>query len=50
MIIYNKELQKICLVNIEDNKNISLKYRMGERNGKGKEYYNDGKLEFEGNI
>ena len=32
MIIYNKDLQKICLVDIEDYKNISLKYRIGERN------------------
>ena len=38
MIIYNKELQKIYLVGIEEYKNISLKYRIGERNGKGKEY------------
>ena len=38
MIIYNKELQKICLVDIKDYKKISLKYRIGERNGKGKEY------------
>ena len=38
IIIYNKELQKKCLVNIEDYKKISLKYRIGERNGKGKEY------------
>ena len=38
MIIYNKELQKKCLVDIEDYKKISLKYRIGERNGKGKEY------------
>ena len=38
MIIYNKELQKICLVDIKDYKNASLKYRIGERNGKGKEY------------
>ena len=49
MIIYNKDLQKICLVNIKDYKNISLKYRIGERNGKGKEYIkNTKKLIFEG--
>ena len=49
MIIYNKELQKICLVKIEDYKNISLKYRIGERNGKGKEYIkNTKRLIFEG--
>ena len=29
IIIYNKELQKICLVDIEDYKMISLKYRIG---------------------
>ena len=38
VIIYNKELQNICLINIEDYKNISGKYKIGERNGKGKEY------------
>ena len=38
MIIYNKELQRTCLVDIEDYKKISLKYKIGERNGKGKEY------------
>ena len=49
MIIYNKELQKICLVDIKDYKNASLKYRIGERNGKGKEYIkNTKRLIFEG--
>jgi len=49
MIIYNKELQKIYSVGIEDYKNISLKYRIGERNGKGKEYIkNTKRLIFEG--
>ena len=48
-IIYNKELQKICSVDIEDYKKISLKYKIGERNGKGREYIKDTKrLIFEG--
>jgi len=38
IIIYNKELQKILDVNIEDYKRIRGVYRIGERNGKGKEY------------
>ena len=41
MIIYNKELQKICLVDIGNYKKISGKYRIGEKNGKGKEYIID---------
>ena len=49
LIIYNKELQKIYSVGIEDYKNISLKYRIGKRNGKGKEYIkNTKRLIFEG--
>ena len=73
MIIYNKNLQNIFGVNIEDYKKISGKYKIidkngfgkeykldtnrlifeGEylnrkRNGKGKEYYSNGKLKFEG--
>ena len=49
MIVYNKELQKICLVDIKDYKNVSLKYKIGERNGKGKEYIkNTKRLIFEG--
>ena len=38
MIIYSKELQKICLIGIEDYKNFSRRYKIGEKNGKGKEY------------
>ena len=38
MIIYNKELQKNYLIDIEDYKEISGKYKLGEKNGKGKEY------------
>ena len=37
---------------MEKEKNIKLEfegeYKKGERNGKGKEYYNDSKLKFEG--
>ena len=36
MIIYNKQLQNICLIGIEDYKKISGKYKIMERNGKGK--------------
>ena len=50
-IICNKELQSICSVDIEDYKKISLKYRIVERNGKGKEYIkNKKKLIFEGDY
>ena len=73
MIIYNKELQKMFLIDIEDYKKISRIYKIyekkgkgkeyllstnilifegeylnGRRNGKGKEYYTNGKLKFEG--
>ena len=48
IIIYNKKLQKLLDVNIEDYKRIRGIYRVGERNGKGKEYDYDGKLKFEG--
>ena len=49
MILYNKELQKKCQVDFEDYKKMSLKYKVGERNGKGKEYIkNTKRLIFEG--
>ena len=49
LIIYNKELQKMILVDIEDYKKISGKYKIGEKNGKGKEYIlNTNILIFEG--
>jgi len=49
MIIYNNKLQKIFLVDIRDYKKISKKYRIGEKNGKGKEYIIDtNRLIFEG--
>ena len=38
MIINNKELQKLFLVKIEDYKKLSGRYKIGEKNGKGKEY------------
>ena len=48
IIIYNKELQNKLDINIEDYKKIKGIYRIGERNGKGKEYYSSGFLRFEG--
>ena len=73
LIIYNKHLQKAIKISIEDYKKISGKYKIGEkdgrgkvyklntnilifegeylngkRNGKGEEYYKNGKLKFEG--
>ena len=39
IIIYNKNLQKKLDINNEDYKRKRWKYREGERNGKGKEYY-----------
>ena len=38
MITYNKDLQNYYYVNIEDFKTISGKYKVGEKNGKGREY------------
>jgi len=38
IILYNKEFQKICSIGIENYKKISRKYKIGERNGYGKEY------------
>ena len=48
MIIYNKELKKILLVDIKDYKEISGKYKIGKKNGEGKEYNYDRKLIYEG--
>jgi len=49
MIIYNNKLQKIFSVDIRDYKKISKKYRIGEKNGKGKEYIIDtNRLIFDG--
>ena len=38
MIVYNKELQNNCLIGSNEYRKISWKYKIGERNGKGKEY------------
>ena len=49
MIIYNKKLQEIYGVNLEYYKKISGKYKIIEKNGKGKEYIlNTYKVIFEG--
>ena len=48
VIIYNKKLQKMLLVDLLDYKEKSRKYKIGERNGIGKEYDFYGKLLFEG--
>ena len=49
IIIYNKELQKKLSVDINNYKKISGKYKIEEKNGKGREYkINNNKLIFEG--
>ena len=49
IIIYNKGLQKNYLVDLECYKKQSEKYKIGEKNGKGKEYtLKTNKLIFEG--
>jgi len=49
MILYNNELQKICLFDIQDYKKISGKYKIGEKYGKGREFIKDtNRLIFEG--
>jgi len=48
MIIYNRECQKMVLVDLKDYKKLSGKYKIGGKNGKGKEYNIKGKLTFEG--
>ena len=49
MIIYNKQLQKMFGVNIQDYKKLSGKYKIVGKNGKVKEYaLNTDKLIFEG--
>ena len=49
IIKYSNELQKICLVDILYYKKISGKYKIGEKNGKGKEFIIDtNRLIFEG--
>ena len=49
LIIYNKQLQKIIGVDIEDYKETSGKFKILEKNGKGREYILNTKiLKFEG--
>ena len=49
IIMYNKELQRKLDVDIDVYKKISGKYKIGEKNGKGKEYIlNTNELIFEG--
>ena len=49
MIMYNKELQNLLLFDIDNYKKNSNKYKIGERNGKGKEQkMNTNNLIFEG--
>ena len=49
MIAYNKELQKILSISIEKYKKIKGIYKIGEKNGNGKEYIiNTNLLIFEG--
>ena len=49
MIIYNKQLQKVFGVDLKYYQTLSGKYKIGEKNGKGKEYIlNSKKLVFEG--
>ena len=38
LIIYNKKLQNKISLTIEDYKNLSQRYKVAEKNGKGKEY------------
>ena len=49
LIIYNKQFQKFFEINIEDYKKISGKYKVGKKDGRGKEYILNTKiLKFEG--
>ena len=49
MIMYNKRLQNMLSISIEDYLKKSGKYKIGEKNGKGKEYIiGTNKLIFEG--
>ena len=49
LIMYNKQLQKRLSVDIEDYKEASGKYKIAEKNGKGREYkLNKKELIFEG--
>ena len=49
MIVYNKEFQKRLSVDINDYRKVSGKYKIGKRNGKGREFLiNTNELIFEG--
>ena len=48
LVKYNKNLQNNFNINLIDYKNLSGKYIIYEGNRKGKEYYFNGKLRFEG--
>ena len=51
MIIYNKQFQNMFSFDIEDYKKVNGKYRIGDKNGKGKEYVlNTNILIFEGEF
>jgi len=50
IISYNKELIKKLKVDINDYKKISGKYKIGKKNGKGKEYNLNDILIFEGDY
>ena len=39
LIIYNKSIQKLMGYNIDYYKNISQKYKVADKNGKGKSFY-----------
>ena len=50
LIIYNKSIQKLMGYNIDYYKNISQKYKVADKNGKGKEFllFDKTKLIFKG--
>ena len=48
IISYNKKYQAKLDINIENFKKICVKYIIGEKNGKAKEYDNKDKLIYEG--
>jgi len=51
IIINNKYLQKMLGINIEDYKKVCWKYKVGDKNGKGKEYLADtNQLLYEGEF
>ena len=50
LIKYNKSFQKNMNISLINYKNFSGKYIIYEQNGKGKEYYYDGKLKIKGSY